>query len=176
MPHRTLILFGMALLVLALLSVGLGVDTRALPSPMVGKAMPAFSQPSLQDPNAQLTQADFLGRPALINVWASWCSSCRAEKPLLLELAAAGVVLYGFNYKDSRDAALRTLATSGDPYQLVLFDPQGEAGLDWGVYATPETYLIDAQGMIRHKHIGPLTPQVVQEQILPLLARLETDS
>ncbi|WP_290653004.1 DsbE family thiol:disulfide interchange protein [Aquisalimonas sp.] len=164
-----------ALMVLGLLYVGLGLDSRSLPSPLVGKPAPAFELESLEDPERMITEADFIGEVALVNVWASWCSSCRSEKPYLMALARQGVTIHAFNYRDTREDATHYLAADMNPYDTIAFDPQGDAGMEWGVYATPETYVLDAEGIIRYKHIGPLDAQLVREEILPVLEKLEAE-
>ncbi len=162
--------------ILGLFYVGLGLDSRELPSPLVGKPAPPFEVPSLDDPDTMVTEQDFVGGPTLVNVWASWCSGCRAEKPYLIQLANRGVTIHGINYRDTREDASNYLRQSGNPYHTIAFDPKGDVGMDWGVYATPETYVLDAAGTIRHKHIGPLNPEVIREDILPLVARLEEEA
>ncbi len=165
-------LIGFAALV-ALLAVGLTRDPRVLPSPLIGRPAPAFDLPRVRDPEARLRTADLNGRVTLLNVWASWCGSCREEHPVLTELAREGMPIYGLNYKDGRTAARRMLRRLGDPYVASAFDPHAEAGIDWGVYGVPETFLIDAEGTVRYKHTGPLTRAAVEERLLPLIRRLE---
>lgn len=161
----------------ALLYKGLSLDPREVPSPLIDKPAPAFSLQRLKDPQATLSNADIQGKVTLLNVWATWCVACRAEHPLLMELAKSGVVdIYGLNYKDTRDEAKRWLVQFGDPYIANAFDEKGRVGIDWGVYGTPETFVIDQQGIIRHKHIGPLTREVIMGEILPLVRKLETTS
>jgi cytochrome c biogenesis protein CcmG, thiol:disulfide interchange protein DsbE len=160
---------------LGLLLVGLGLNSRDLPSPLVGQPAPAFALESLADPEVILTEQDFIGEVALVNVWATWCSTCRAEKPLLMELARGGVTIHAFNYRDERDAALRYLEMTDSPYRTIAYDPAGDAGIDWGVYATPETYLLDAEGVIRYKRIGPLTRQLLLDEVLPLMEKLKAE-
>jgi cytochrome c biogenesis protein CcmG/thiol:disulfide interchange protein DsbE len=160
---------------LALLGVGLKLNPREVPSPLIGKPAPAFMLPRLDRPETSFTQRDMLGKVWLLNVWASWCVSCRDEHPLLLELARARIVpVVGLNHKDEREHGLKWLAAFGDPYQLSVFDHQGRVGMDYGVYGVPETFVIDKQGLIRYKRIGVLTPQVLHEKILPLIRELET--
>ncbi len=156
-----------------LLAAGLRLNPREVPSPLVGKPAPVFTLPSLLEPTRQITPDIFRGRVSLFNVWASWCVACRQEHPFLLELARQGVTIYGLDYKDSRDAGLRWLNRLGNPYQIVLFDESGKAGIDWGVYGVPETFVIDKQGVIRYKHIGPITPKDWEEKIGPLIRYLE---
>ena len=175
MKLRILIPMMATLALLGLLFMGLGMNSRDLPSPLVGKPAPAFTLEALENPDTLLTEQDFIGDVALVNVWATWCSTCRAEKPLLMELARGGVPIHAFNYRDEREAALRYLGVSGNPYRTIAFDPSGDAGIDWGVYATPETYVLDADGVIRYKRIGPLTRQLLLDEVLPLIARLRAE-
>lgn len=159
-----------------LLFVGLSLDPRALPSPLVGKEAPDFDLPELREPEVRFARDDMLGKPALFNVWASWCVTCRQEHPMLAQLRRAGVPVYGLNYKDTRSDALRFLARYGDPYSAIGFDESGMVGIDYGVYATPETFLIDRHGMIRFKHIGMITPEIIETKILPLYRQLEAET
>jgi cytochrome c biogenesis protein CcmG/thiol:disulfide interchange protein DsbE len=159
-----------------LLAVGLSLDPRALPSPLIGREAPTFDLPELREPDTRFTSAEMLGKPALFNVWASWCVTCRQEHPMLADLRRSGVPIYGLNYKDTRSDALRFLARYGDPYDAIGFDESGMVGIDWGVYATPETFLMDRHGMIRFKHIGMITPEIIEEKILPLYRQLEMES
>ncbi|MCE8021774.1 DsbE family thiol:disulfide interchange protein [Halomonas sp. MCCC 1A11036] len=160
---------------LGLLFIGLGMNSRDLPSPLVGKPAPAFALEALEDAERLITEQDFIGEVALVNVWATWCSTCRSEKPLLMELAAGGIPIHAFNYRDERDSALRYLGVSGNPYRTIAYDPHGDAGIDWGVYATPETYVLDAAGVIRYKRIGPLTRQLLLDEVLPLVEKLRAE-
>jgi cytochrome c biogenesis protein CcmG/thiol:disulfide interchange protein DsbE len=176
MPMR----FAVPLLLFVALAVFLGIglkrDPRLVPSPLIGKAAPEFALGTLAAPDQTVKRQDLLGRPFLLNVWASWCAQCRDEHPLLLELARAGsIMLVGLNYHDELEAGRQWLAQRGDPYRVTLFDPQGKLGLDLGVYGVPETFLIDAKGVIRYKHIGPLSNEVLNQQLLPLLTSLEKD-
>ena len=158
---------------LGFLAVGLKLDPREVPSPLIDKPAPDFRLPRLDAPERQLGLQDLKGKVWLLNVWASWCVACRIEHPLLVELAGSGAVpIYGLNYKDKRDDALGWLAKHGNPYIASLSDTQGLVGIDFGVYGVPETFVIDKQGTIRFKHIGPLTPSVLKEQIEPLIRRL----
>lgn len=175
MMKRVILPFGAALLVLAILYLAMGIDSSELPSPLVGKPAPEFELESLEDPDRSVTEEDFIGEVALVNVWASWCASCRAEKPHLVELARQGITIHAFNYRDERDDAHRYLNATGNPFDLIGHDPHGEAGMEWGVYATPETYVLDADGTIRHKHIGPLDSDVIRNKILPLIEKLEAE-
>lgn len=162
------------LLLVGFLAVGLRLNPREVPSPLVGKAAPAFELPVLHQPEKRFSPADMRGKVWLLNVWASWCESCRDEHPLLVELQKKGTLpILGLNYKDKSDDAKRWLQRFGDPYQLSVTDIDGRIGIDYGVYGVPETYLIDAQGVIRYKRIGAITPAVLQEKILPLVAELK---
>jgi cytochrome c biogenesis protein CcmG/thiol:disulfide interchange protein DsbE len=171
---RFLVPLGIFLVLCVFLGIGLGLNPREVPSPLIDKPAPAFSLPRLDDPEKKLSRDDMLGKVWLLNVWASWCAPCREEHPLVIDLAKRQVVpVYGLNYKDTRAAAKNWLAQLGDPYQATVFDQDGRVGIDFGVYGVPETFVIDQRGIIRLKHIGPLTPQVVREQIEPLIKQLQ---
>ena len=162
---------------MALLGVGLTLNPREVPSPLIGKAAPPFELPQLHKPEATFSPKEMLGKVWVLNVWASWCAGCRDEHPLLVALAKARTVpLYGLNYKDARQDALRWLERYGDPYQASVYDAKGAVGIDYGVYGVPETYVIDKRGVIRYKQIGPVTPEVLERKILPLLTQLERDA
>ncbi|MCU0968103.1 MAG: DsbE family thiol:disulfide interchange protein [Rubrivivax sp.] len=155
------------------LAVGLGLNPREVPSPLIGKPAPDFSLPRLDEPGRVVKRDDLLGQVWVLNVWASWCAPCREEHPLVIDLARrSGVPVYGLNYKDNRNAAMQWLAGLGDPYRATLFDPEGRVGIDFGVYGVPETFVIDRQGIVRLKHTGPLTPDVLRERVEPLLREL----
>ena len=158
----------------ALLAVGLNLNPREVPSPLIGKPAPDFKVPQLQDANAHFSPKEMQGKVWLLNVWASWCVSCREEHPIIVEYAKRGVLppVVGLNYKDKRDDGMRWLARFGDPYLLSAFDADGRIGIDYGVYGVPETYLIDKAGVIRFKQIGPITPAVMENKILPLVKEL----
>lgn len=159
-----------------LLYAGLELDPRRVPSPLIDKPAPAFSLPTLNQDDTNTSPEDLAGRVWLLNVWASWCVACRAEHPLLNELAQRDVVpIVGLNYKDARDDAKRWLRERGDPYSVVAVDADGRVGIDWGVYGVPETFVIDKKGVIRHKHIGPISPDALRNEILPLIARLQKE-
>ena len=161
-------------LLVGFLAVGLRLDPREVPSPLVGKPAPAFELPVLLQPDKRFVPADMRGKVWLLNVWASWCVSCREEHPLLMELSKKGVLpILGLNYKDKGEDARRWLAQFGDPYQLSVVDADGRIGIDYGVYGVPETYLIDAGGVIRYKQIGPITAAVLEQKILPLAMALK---
>lgn len=157
----------------AFLGMGLTLNPRELPSPLIGKPAPDFSLPRLHAAQQLITPAQLRGRVWLLNVWASWCSSCRAEHEQLMALARREALpIYGLDYKDEREAGVAWLARHGNPYVASAFDAEGRAGIDWGVYGVPETFLVDAQGIIRYKHVGPLTRAVIEGQILPLAREL----
>jgi len=155
---------------IALLWAGLGRDPRFVPSPLVGKPLPDFTLSKLQNPQRILTAADFQGKVSLLNVWATWCVSCRREHGFLMSLAESGQIpIYGINYKDDREAALAWLEKIGDPYTMNVYDPDGRLGIDLGVYGTPETFLIDPDGVIAYKHIGPMSVDVWEKKIRPVI-------
>ncbi len=156
-----------------LLAVGLKLNPREVPSPLIGKPAPAFQLPLLHEPDKTFSQKEMLGTVWILNVWASWCPPCLAEHPVITELSRSGIApVVGLNYKDAREEALPWLKRNGDPYKLTVFDQKGRIGIDYGVYGVPETYVIDRKGVIRYKHIGPLTPEVAQKKIRPLIAEL----
>ena len=157
----------------AFLWVGLGRDPREVPSPLINKPAPAFTLPQLHDTSKTFSAADMRGKVWLLNVWASWCVSCREEHPILVAFSKTNTLpIIGLNYKDQNPDALRWLSQLGDPYTLSITDSDGRVGIDYGVYGVPETYVIDKAGVIRMKQIGPVTPQVLQEKILPLVKEL----
>jgi cytochrome c biogenesis protein CcmG/thiol:disulfide interchange protein DsbE len=157
-----------------LLAVGLTLNPREVPSPLVGKPAPDFQLPLLNDPQRSFSPKDMAGKVWMFNVWASWCVTCREEHPVISEFAKSGLVpVIGLDYKDKRDEAFQYLTKLGNPYQLSAYDPQGRVGIDYGVYGTPETYVIDKQGVIRYKRIGPLTPDIIRNKIIPLVHELD---
>ena len=171
---RYLLPLAVFVLLLGFLAVGLKLNPREIPSPLVGKAAPAFALPLLHQPDKRFAPADMLGKVWLLNVWASWCVSCRDEHPMLLALAKRGVMpILGLNYKDKGDEATAWLKQFGNPYDLSVVDADGRIGIDYGVYGVPETYLIDAEGVIRYKQIGPLTATILEQKILPLAMSLK---
>jgi cytochrome c biogenesis protein CcmG/thiol:disulfide interchange protein DsbE len=157
------------------LAVGLKRDPREVPSPLVGRPAPQFNLPRLAAADgSRFSPAEMKGKVWLLNVWASWCVSCLQEHPVLLAFSKRGVApLVGLDYKDGTDDAVRWLAKHGDPYLLSVADRDGRVGIDYGVYGVPETYVIDKAGTIRFKQIGPVTPEVMQEKILPLIQELQ---
>ncbi len=186
------ILGGFAALVV-LLAIGLNLNPRDVPSPLVGKPAPAFSLSVLATPEKTLGPKDMQGKVWLLNVWSSWCVSCRQEHPVLVEFSKkVNTPLVGLNYKEVRgdgnfdmskipadeerklafQRANQWLAQHGDPYTLTVMDLDGRVGIDYGVYGVPETYVIDKAGIIRMKHTGPISPEVLSQKILPLLAEL----
>jgi cytochrome c biogenesis protein CcmG/thiol:disulfide interchange protein DsbE len=171
---RFLIPLGIFIVLVGFLAVGLKLDPREVPSPLVGKPAPDFKLALLSDPTKQLSPADLRGKVWLFNVWASWCASCRQEHELLLELSRQGVVaIYGMDYKDQPGDAQAVLNRYGSPYTEVVVDLDGRTGINYGVYGVPETYLIDRNGIIRHKHTGPLTREILDQKILPLVKELQ---
>ena len=158
----------------AFLAVGLTRDPREVPSPFIDKPAPAFRVEQLHDAKVAFSPEDMRGKVWLLNVWASWCVSCRAEHPLLVDMAKRRLVLIvGLNYKDKREDGLQWLTKFGDPYALSAYDVDGRVGIDYGVYAVPETFVIDKQGVIRYKQIGPITSEALEKTILPLIRKLE---
>jgi cytochrome c biogenesis protein CcmG/thiol:disulfide interchange protein DsbE len=156
------------------LFVGLGLDPREVPSPLIGKPAPVFTLPQLHAPEKRFFSQDMKGQVWMLNVWASWCGACKDEHPILMDLAQQNIVpIYGLDYKDKREDGEAVLRKSGDPYTLVISDADGKVGFDYGVYGVPETYIIDKQGVIRDKLIGAVTPQNLRERILPLIAELK---
>ncbi len=170
---RYAIPFALFVLMAALLAVGLKLDPRRVPSPLIDKPVPGFTLPDLHRPETMFSPADYRGKPWVLNVWASWCVACRQEHEVLKKLARHdNVTLVGLNYKDQIPDARQWLTRLGDPYTLSVVDSDGQVGIDWGVYGVPETFVIDAAGVIRYKHIGPLTDADVDEKVLPLLRQL----
>ncbi len=166
-----LILF---LIIIVLLWRGLFLHPTEIPSPLINKPVPIFALSTLSDATHIMTQKNFLGHITVFNVWASWCEACAAEQAFLLTLSQkADFILAGLNYKDENLAAKKWLLQYGNPYAWVLVDKTGAVAIDWGVYGTPETFVIDKKGMIRYKHIGPLTPEAWEKNIKPLIIQLQ---
>lgn len=156
------------------LYVGLGLNPHEVPSPLINKPAPAFTLPQLHDPAKQFSQQDMKGQVWLLNFWASWCAACKEEHPVFMTLARQNIVpIYGVDYKDRNEDGEAWLRNGGDPYVLSVSDMEGRAGIDYGVYGVPETYVIDKQGVIRYKQIGAVTAQNLREKILPLVAELQ---
>lgn len=164
---------GVFVALVALLAIGLRLNPREVPSPLIGKPAPAFELPLLTAPEQRFSEKTMLGKVWVLNVWASWCPPCLAEHPVVSQMARAGIApVVGLNYKDTREDALPWLKRNGNPFDVVVFDGDGRIGIDYGVYGVPETYVIDRHGVIRYKHIGPLTPEVVGQKIEPMLKEL----
>ncbi|HEX9721055.1 MAG TPA: DsbE family thiol:disulfide interchange protein [Ramlibacter sp.] len=177
MKARFLIPLALFGVLVGFLAVGLQRDPREIPSPLVAKPAPAFKTQQLVMADQTFSPADMKGKVWMLNVWASWCVACKVEHPLLVEMQRSNVVpLIGLDYKDKRPDALKFLAQNGDPYNLSAMDGDGRIGIDYGVYGVPETFLIDRNGVIRHKQIGPITPDALQKTILPLIEKLKTES
>jgi cytochrome c biogenesis protein CcmG/thiol:disulfide interchange protein DsbE len=152
---------------------GLSLDPHEVPSPLIDKPAPGFALTRLDSAGTTVRRDDMLGKVWLLNVWASWCTACRQEHSTLLQLSRMNAVpIVGLNYKDTRPEGLDWLGRFGDPYSMSVFDQDGRVGIDYGVYGVPETFVIDKQGVIRYKQIGPLTPEVLQARILPLVKKL----
>ena len=152
----------------------MGLDPREVPSPLVNKPAPAFKVPQLEQPELQFAAEDMKGQVWLFNVWASWCVACRQEHPVLMQFARQKLVpIVGLDYKDKRKDALAVLQRSGNPYDINAFDADGRVGIDYGVYGVPESYLIDKAGVIRYKHIGPITAEALEKTIIPLINELK---
>ena len=157
-----------------LLAFGLRIADQKteIPSPLVGKPLPPFELPVLGQPDNVMTNDDLIGTPFLLNVWASWCPTCRVEHPFIEELAESGAIrVVGFNYKDELDDAQAWLARFGDPYEVTIQDYSGRYAIDLGVYAAPESFLVDADGTIIFKQIGAVTPEVIENEILPRIRK-----
>jgi cytochrome c biogenesis protein CcmG/thiol:disulfide interchange protein DsbE len=155
------------------LAAGLWLDPKEVPSPLIGKPAPAFTLTRLDDAAQSIRREDMLGKVWMLNVWASWCVACREEHPVLVEFARKKLLpIYGLNYKDERAAGLKWIANFGNPYDASLFDQDGRVGIDFGVYGVPETFIIDREGVVRFKQIGPVTPEVLRDRIEPLVRKL----
>ena len=172
---RALWTLGIFIALVALLAVGLRLNPREVPSPLIGKPAPPFELPLLTEPDKRFSQKDMLGKVWIMNVWASWCPPCLVEHPVVTQISRSGIApVVGLNYKDARDDALPWLKRNGNPYQLIVFDANGRIGIDYGVYGVPETYVIDRKGVIRYKHIGPLSADVVKQKVEPLVQQLNS--
>lgn len=167
---RYLIPLAIFIVLVVFLAIGLTRDPHLVPSPLINKPAPAFQLPQLKDPAKSFSAQEMRGKVWLLNVWASWCLPCREEHELLVKLSMTRLVpIYGLNYKNERDEALAWLREFGDPYVVVASDLDGRVGIEYGVYGVPETYLIDRDGVIRFKQIGPLTPDIIKYTILPMV-------
>ena len=162
------------LILIVFLGIGLTRDPSLIPSPLIDKQMPEFSLEQVNDSDKTISSIDLHGQVSLLNVWASWCIACRSEHPILLDLARSGLVnIYGLNYKDQREDAIRWLDYYGDHYTVSAYDITGKAGIEYGVYGVPETFVIDKNGFIRYKHVGPVTDDILKNKILPLIEKLK---
>ncbi len=171
---RYIIPLAVFIVLVVFLAIGLGRDPREVPSPLINKPAPGFQLAQLKDPAKSFSTGEMRGKVWLLNVWASWCLACREEHRLLLELSRSGSVpIYGFNYKDRREDAMLWLNELGDPYVLSVSDFDGRIAIDYGVYGAPETFLIDRDGVIRFKHVGPLTRDLWQKKVQPLIEGLQ---
>ena len=174
MNKKLLIPLGIFVVLCAFLLMGLWRDPREVPSPLIGKPAPPFTLAQLHEPSKTLGPADLRGQVWLLNVWASWCASCRDEHPLLVALGRAKIVpIVGLDYKDEAADGMRWLAQNGDPYSVSVVDRDGRVGLDWGVYGAPETFVVDKTGTIRYKQIGPITAEALEKKILPMIRALQ---
>ena len=161
------------LIICGFLFIGLYKDPSLVESPLIGKSIPTFSAFMLKDTTKAITNADLIGDISLVNVWATWCVACKQEHAALVQIARnEGVPIYGLNYKDDRNAAMNWLQSYGDPYVKNIFDGDGRIAIDFGVYGAPETFLIDQQGIIRHKLVGVMTPAIWQSQFVPIINQL----
>lgn len=159
------------------LGIGLKLDPKEVPSPFIGKPAPVFSLPQLMDQDQTISLEDMKGKVWMLNVFASWCVSCRAEHELITAFARSGSVdVVGLNYKDERNDAIGWLSALGNPYTAIAWDIKGDVGIDWGVYGVPETFVVDKKGVVRHKNIGPVTEQSLNETIIPLIEELKAES
>ena len=174
MKAKFLIPLVLFLVLAVFLAIGLNRDPHEVPSPLINKPAPAFEIPQLSEPNQSFSPASMKGQVWILNVWASWCVACREEHPVLVELAKSKMgPIIGLDYKDKREEALAMLAKQGNPYVLSAFDSNGRVGIDYGVYGVPETYVIDKTGIIRFKHIGPITMDLLNQKIYPLISELQ---
>lgn len=178
MKLRFLLPLGIFLVIAIFLGIGLKLDPHEVPSPLIGKPAPAFTLAQLHEPQKTFSPEYMKGKVWLLNVWASWCASCRQEHVFFTEFARTNpsVNLIGLNYKDEREAGMQWLAKLGNPYLVSVSDTEGMAGLDWGVYGVPETFVIDKKGIIRHKQTGPVDSTILQTVIVPLIEKLNSEN
>ncbi len=173
--------FIMPLLIFIVIAIilwgGLSRPPNLIPSPLIGKSAPSFHVDQLTDLHKKTSNKDFIGHLTLVNVWATWCATCKEEHEFLLKLSNHhDLMLYGLNYKDDAEKARKWLSILGNPYQIIAFDPEGKVAIDWGVYGTPETFILDKKGIIRHKHIGALSMEIWEREIQPLIRKLEMET
>jgi cytochrome c biogenesis protein CcmG/thiol:disulfide interchange protein DsbE len=174
MKAKFLVPLGLFIVLVGFLAVGLKLDPREVPSPLVNKPAPAFTVPQMQQAELQFSSTDMLGKVWLLNVWASWCVACREEHPVLMGLAKQQLIpIIGLDYKDQRKEAMGVIKRTGNPYDVIAFDADGRVGIDYGVYGVPESYLIDKNGIIRYKEIGPITQDALDKKIIPLINELK---
>jgi cytochrome c biogenesis protein CcmG/thiol:disulfide interchange protein DsbE len=174
---RYLIPLLLFIVLVVLLAIGLKLDPKHIPSPFIGKPAPALDLPMLHNPQQSIKTADLKGQVWLLNVWASWCVSCRAEHDVIKRFVAMGMApVYGLNYKDKPEDAKKWLNALGNPYTASLMDINGDVGIDWGVYGVPETFVIDKKGVVRHKHVGPVSNSLIDKKILPLVQELNAEA
>jgi len=174
---RGLIPLAVFLLLIALLWAGLQLDPRKIPSPLIDKPAPEFSLPRLDNPELSFNSKDLLGQVWLLNIWASWCVACRSEHPVLNAWSQQDdIFLVGMDYKDRREDGHNWLETLGNPYRLSVMDEKGRTGMDWGVYGVPETFVIDKKGIIRYKHIGPVSWDDLKTTLRPLINQLRQET
>jgi cytochrome c biogenesis protein CcmG/thiol:disulfide interchange protein DsbE len=170
---RSILPLGIFILIVGLLGYGLTLDPKKIPSPLIDKPAPAFSLSKLHAPEQQLSTKDLLGQVWVLNVWASWCVSCRAEHAIITDLADRNLVdIVGLDYKDQPADARRWLQQFGNPYSASLMDIDGRVGIDWGVYGVPETFVIGRDGLIKYKHIGPVTKESLEREVIPAIKEL----
>lgn len=171
---KTLIPLLVFVVLLVFLAIGLTRNPREVPSPLINKPAPVFTLQQLHAPEKSFDSKSMLGQVWLLNTWASWCVACREEHPVLMEYAKTkSIALIGLDYKDKPEEGRKWLSRFGNPYDLSISDLDGRVGIDFGVYGVPETFLIDKQGVIRYKHIGPVTPEALKEKIIPLIQELQ---
>jgi cytochrome c biogenesis protein CcmG/thiol:disulfide interchange protein DsbE len=174
---RYLIPLAVFIVLVILLAAGLKNDPKYIPSPFIGKPAPAFDLPLLHQTDQRLKHSDLKGQVWLLNVWASWCVSCRAEHEVVKRFVAMNIApIYGLNYKDKPEDAKGWLNALGNPYTSSMMDIKGDVGIDWGVYGVPETFVIDKQGIVRYKQVGPLSNAVIDEKIVPLVRELNAEA
>ncbi|HET6628733.1 MAG TPA: DsbE family thiol:disulfide interchange protein [Woeseiaceae bacterium] len=170
MKLRFLVPIVLFAVLLPILIYGLSRDPSIVPSPYLGKPAPAMDLPNIENPDERVTSADYAGEVALVNIWATWCVGCRQEHAFLVTLAERGEIpIFGLNWRDQRQPALTWLRQLGNPYVAVGFDPDGSAGIDWGAYGAPETFLIGRNGRVLQKHAGPLNEAIWQQKFVPLI-------